>query len=54
MSVLDNVIFCAFICIVGGIATASQGAVNAKLGQYTGQGLSSTIVFCIGKESYLQ
>ncbi|KAF9938430.1 hypothetical protein BGZ75_003077 [Mortierella antarctica] len=48
MSVLDNIIFCAFICIVGGVATASQGAVNAKLGQYTGQGLSSTIVFCIG------
>ncbi|KAF9360400.1 hypothetical protein BGX26_009525 [Mortierella sp. AD094] len=48
MSILDNVIFCAFLCLVGGIATASQGAVNSKLGQYTGQGLSSTIVFCIG------
>ncbi|KAG0355604.1 hypothetical protein BC939DRAFT_505366 [Gamsiella multidivaricata] len=48
MSLLDNVIFCAFLCLVGGIATASQGAVNSKLGQYTGQGLSSTIVFCIG------
>ncbi|KAF9110754.1 hypothetical protein BGX27_005929 [Mortierella sp. AM989] len=48
MTLLDNVIFCAFLCLVGGIATASQGAVNSKLGQYTGQGLSSTIVFCIG------
>ncbi|KAF9099541.1 hypothetical protein BGX29_006094 [Mortierella sp. GBA35] len=46
--ILDNIIFAAFLCLVGGIATASQGAVNAKLGQYSGQGLSSTIVFCIG------
>ncbi|KAG0302889.1 hypothetical protein BGZ98_007147 [Dissophora globulifera] len=48
MSILDNIIFCAFLCLVGGLATASQGAVNAKLGQYTGQGLSSIIVFCTG------
>ncbi|KAF9347725.1 MAG: hypothetical protein J3Q66DRAFT_389477 [Benniella sp.] len=48
MSVLDNVIFTAFLCLVGGVATASQGAVNSKLGQYTGQGLSSTIVFAVG------
>ncbi|KAF9928959.1 hypothetical protein FBU30_002015 [Linnemannia zychae] len=46
--ILSNVIFCAFLCVIGGIATSSQGAVNAKLGQYSGQGLSSTIVFCIG------
>ncbi|KAG0263378.1 hypothetical protein BG011_008900 [Mortierella polycephala] len=48
MSILDNFIFCAFLCLVGGIFIASQGAINAKLGQYTGQGLSSVIVFCIG------
>ncbi|KAF9897596.1 hypothetical protein BX616_005300 [Lobosporangium transversale] len=48
MSVLDNIIFCAFICVVGGIATASQGAVNSKLGQFSGQGLCSTIVFFVG------
>ncbi|KAF8933980.1 hypothetical protein BGZ58_005999 [Dissophora ornata] len=48
MSILDNVFFCIFLCLIGGVATASQGAVNAKLGQYTGQGLSSTFVFCIG------
>ncbi|KAG0266804.1 hypothetical protein BG011_000856 [Mortierella polycephala] len=48
MSLLDNIIFAAFICIVGGIATAAQGAVNAKLGQFTGQGLSSTVVFIVG------
>ncbi|GJJ73315.1 bacterial/archaeal transporter family-2 protein [Entomortierella parvispora] len=48
MSILDSVIFCAFLCLVGGIATASQGPVNSKLGQYTGQGLSSTIVFALG------
>ncbi|KAG0275511.1 hypothetical protein BGZ95_008711 [Linnemannia exigua] len=46
--ILDNVIFAAFLCLIGGVATSSQGAVNAKLGQYSGQGLSSTIVFCIG------
>ncbi|KAF9939959.1 hypothetical protein BGZ65_008922 [Modicella reniformis] len=48
MALLDNIIFCAFLCLVGGVATASQGAVNSKLGQYTGQGLSSTIVFVVG------
>ncbi|CAO3567282.1 hypothetical protein BGZ70_008886 [Mortierella alpina] len=48
MTLLDNVIFCAFLCLIGGVATASQGAVNSKLGQYTGQGLSSIIVFCTG------
>ncbi|KAG0343444.1 hypothetical protein BG004_005308, partial [Podila humilis] len=46
MSILDNVIFCAALCLIGGLATASQGAVNAKLGAYSGQGLSSVIVFC--------
>ncbi|KAG0220702.1 hypothetical protein B0O80DRAFT_493443 [Mortierella sp. GBAus27b] len=48
MGILDNVAFCAFLCLVGGVATASQGAVNSKLGQFTGQGLSSTIVFIVG------
>ncbi|KAG0212474.1 hypothetical protein BGX28_006241 [Mortierella sp. GBA30] len=48
MSVLDNVFFCAFLCVVGGVSTASQGAINANLGKYTGQGLSSTVVFCMG------
>ncbi|KAG0266805.1 hypothetical protein BG011_000857 [Mortierella polycephala] len=48
MSMLDNVFFCAFLCVVGGVATASQGAINAQLGMYTGKGLSSTVVFCLG------
>ncbi|GJJ71285.1 bacterial/archaeal transporter family-2 protein [Entomortierella parvispora] len=48
MSILDNVVFCTILCLIGGVATASQGAVNSKLGEYTGQGLSSTIVFCMG------
>ncbi|KAF9178658.1 hypothetical protein BGZ51_003062 [Haplosporangium sp. Z 767] len=48
MSILDNVFFCAFLCVIGGIATASQGAINAQLGMYTGKGLSSTVVFCLG------
>ncbi|KAF9422512.1 hypothetical protein BGZ94_008552 [Podila epigama] len=48
MSILDSAIFCIFLCLIGGTATASQGVVNAKLGQYSGQGLSSTIVFATG------
>ncbi|CAO3570389.1 unnamed protein product [Mortierella alpina] len=48
MSVLDNVFFCALLCVIGGVAAASQGAINANLGRYTGQGLSSTVVFCMG------
>ncbi|KAF9427816.1 hypothetical protein BGZ76_002180 [Entomortierella beljakovae] len=48
MAILENVIFCVFLGIVGGIATASQGPVNSKLGQFSGQGLSSTIVFVVG------
>ncbi|KAF9897601.1 hypothetical protein BX616_005296 [Lobosporangium transversale] len=48
MSILDSVIFCSLLCVIGGVSTASQGAINAQLGKYTGQGLSSTIVFCIG------
>ncbi|KAI7821391.1 hypothetical protein BC939DRAFT_478372 [Gamsiella multidivaricata] len=48
MSILDNVVFCSLLCVIGGLSTASQGAINSRLGQYTGQGLSSTIVFCIG------
>ncbi|KAF9970545.1 hypothetical protein BGZ73_006732 [Actinomortierella ambigua] len=48
MSILDNVFFCAFLCAVGGCATASQGAINSTLGRFTGQGLSSTIVFTVG------
>ncbi|KAG0199306.1 hypothetical protein BGX28_007417 [Mortierella sp. GBA30] len=48
MSILDNVIFCAFLVLIAGIATGSQGPVNSKLGQYTGQGFSSIIVFCSG------
>ncbi|KAK3809214.1 MAG: hypothetical protein J3Q66DRAFT_353218 [Benniella sp.] len=48
MSILDSVIFCALLCVLGGVSTASQGAINSNLGKYTGQGLSSTIVFCVG------
>ncbi|KAG0019210.1 hypothetical protein BGZ82_000217 [Podila clonocystis] len=48
MSILDNVIFCAALCLIAGIAIASQGAINAKLGAYSGQGLSSVIVFSTG------
>ncbi|KAG0326370.1 hypothetical protein BG004_002988 [Podila humilis] len=48
MSILENAIFCVVLCLIGGIATASQGVVNAKLGQFSGQGLSSTIVFATG------
>lgn len=49
MSILDNVIFCAALCLIAGIAIASQGAINAKLGAYSGQGLSSVIVFSTGE-----
>ncbi|KAG0227070.1 hypothetical protein BGW41_003992 [Actinomortierella wolfii] len=48
MSILDNIVFAAFLCIIGGAATACQGAVNATFGRFAGQGLSSTIVFCVG------
>ncbi|KAG0035996.1 hypothetical protein BGZ82_004851 [Podila clonocystis] len=48
MSLLENAIFCVFLCLIGGIATASQGVVNAELGRFSGQGLSSTIVFATG------
>ncbi|KAF9987219.1 hypothetical protein BGZ65_004598 [Modicella reniformis] len=48
MSILDSVIFCSLLCVLGGVSTASQGAINTNLGKYTGQGLSSTIVFCVG------
>ncbi|KAF9401779.1 hypothetical protein BGX21_000628 [Mortierella sp. AD011] len=48
MSILDSVIVCSILCVIGGVSTASQGAINSNLGKYTGQGLSSTIVFCVG------
>ncbi|KAK3833403.1 MAG: hypothetical protein JOS17DRAFT_740388 [Linnemannia elongata] len=48
MSILDNVFFCAFLCAVGGCAAAAQGSINAQMGKYSGKGLSSTLVFCIG------
>ena len=49
MSILDSFIFCTFLCLVGGVCTACQGVINARLGSYSGKGLSATIVFCIGK-----
>ncbi|KAF9909314.1 hypothetical protein EC991_008825 [Linnemannia zychae] len=48
MSILDNVFFCAFLCAVGGCAAATQGSINARMGAFSGKGLSSTLVFCIG------
>ncbi|KAI1309526.1 hypothetical protein EDD11_004075 [Mortierella claussenii] len=48
MSILDSVAVCAVLCAVGGISAASQGAINSRLGKHTGQGLSSTINFCVG------
>lgn len=53
MSILDNIIFCAALCLVAGVAIASQGAINAKLGAYSGQGLSSVIVFSTGEFLFL-
>ncbi|KAF9432212.1 hypothetical protein BGZ76_011124 [Entomortierella beljakovae] len=48
MSIMDSVVVCAVLCAIAGIGAASQGAINSNLGRYTGQGLSSTINFCIG------
>ncbi|KAF9932407.1 hypothetical protein FBU30_008259 [Linnemannia zychae] len=51
MSILDSVIFCALLCAIGGCAAAAQGSINARMGTYSGKGLSSTLVFCIGAVS---
>ncbi|KAG0362862.1 hypothetical protein BG005_003744 [Podila minutissima] len=48
LSVLDNIAFCAVLCVIAGVATASQSAINSKMGQYSGKGLSSTLVFSTG------
>ena len=53
MSILDNVFFCALLCATGGCLAAAQGSINSQMGKYSGKGLSSTLVFCIGKEVLL-
>ncbi|KAF9422513.1 hypothetical protein BGZ94_008553 [Podila epigama] len=48
LSILDSVAVCAFLCVIAGVATASQGAINSKMGEFSGKGLSSTLVFSTG------